>query len=113
MTAGEGEDNVTLPHSIRRCFTRSSPLFLGYRLEDIRFIIIFKIFLKLMSKHQGKGRAFQVHFPNIDIIDKKEAVKNYLDKLANNYFDIEIYWNDPELFLQQLRERWENSRRTV
>ena len=76
MTAGEGEEKATLPHCIRRCFNGSSPLFLGYRLEDISFIIIFKIFLKLMSKLLGKGRAFQVHLPNIDTIDKKNLSKN-------------------------------------
>jgi SIR2-like domain len=99
-------DRYTLPHSIRQNLSNSTLLFVGYRLEDIRFIIVFEGFIKLMSSLQSKSIAVQVQLPSkIESESQKKIIQEYLEKFTESYFKIDIYWGDSESFFQQLRNR--------
>jgi hypothetical protein len=99
-------DRYTLPHSIRQNLPNSTLLFLGYRLEDIRFIIVFQVFIKLMSSLQSKSIAVQVQLPSkIESETQKKTIQEYLEKFTESYFKIDIYWGDSEGFFRELRDR--------
>jgi SIR2-like domain len=99
-------DRYTLPHSIRQNLPNSTLLFVGYRLEDLSFLIVFEGFIKLMSSLESKGIAVQVQLPLEIEPEKKNTIRKYLDKFTESYFKIRIYWGDPDEFLEQLRNRW-------
>jgi hypothetical protein len=99
-------DRYTLPHSIRQNLPNSTLLFVGYRLEDIRFIIVFEGFIKLMSSLQSKSIAVQVQLPSkIESESQKKTIQEYLEKFTESYFKIDIFWGDSETFFRQLRDR--------
>jgi SIR2-like protein len=98
-------DRYTLPHSIRQTLSNSTLLFIGYRLEDLSFLIVFEGFIKLMSSLDSKSIAVQVQMsPKIDP-EKQKDIRKYLDKFTDSCFKIRIYWDDQHEFLQQLRSR--------
>jgi hypothetical protein len=98
-------DRYTLPHSIRQNLSNSTLLFVGYSVEDIRFIIVFQGFIKLMSSLESKSIAVQVQLPPQILPGKKKLIQMYLDKFTDRFFKIRIYWGDPDSFLRQLRSR--------
>lgn len=99
-------DKYTLPTSIRQSLSGSTLLFIGYRLEDLSFLIVFEGFIKLMSSLRNTNIAVQVQIPpRIDPIKEKD-IQNYLSRFTENYFKIRIHWDNPETFLQELRKRW-------
>jgi hypothetical protein len=101
----------TLPHSIRQNLPKSTLLFIGYRLEDLSFLIVFEGFIKLMSSFEmSESIAVQVQMPPNIESEKKNAIQKYLDKFTGSYFKIRIYWGDPDAFLEQLRHRWSKVR---
>jgi hypothetical protein len=99
-------DRYVFPYSIRQNIPKATLLFVGYRLEDITFIIVFEGFIKLMSLLQSRSIAVQVQMPPRIEIEDKENIQKYLNDFTENYFKINIYWGDPNTFLQQLRRRW-------
>jgi len=101
----------TLPHSVRQNLPKSTLMFMGYRLEDVSFLIIFQAFIKLMSLFDmSESIAVQVQLPTNTNLDKKNAIQKYLNEFTGRYFKIRIYWGDPDDFLQQLRKRWSQAR---
>jgi hypothetical protein len=99
-------DRGTLPNSIRQTLTDSTLMFVGYRLEDISFLIVFEGFIKLMSSLESKSIAVQVQMPSEIDEKKKKDIQKYLDKFTESYYKIRIYWGDPDKFLEKLRNRW-------
>jgi hypothetical protein len=99
-------DRYTLPHSIRQTLSNSTLLFIGYRLEDISFLIVFEGFIKLMSPLEGKSIAVQVQMSSKIDPEQKKIIRKYLTKFAGDLFKIRIYWGDPDDFLKELRKRW-------
>lgn len=95
-----------MPHSIRQTLPRSTLLFVGYRLEDISFLIVFQGFIKLMSSLEGKSIAVQVQMSSKIDPQQKKIIREYLKKFADTAFKIRIYWGDPDDFLKELRKRW-------
>jgi SIR2-like domain len=103
-------DKYVFPHSIRQNLSNATLLFVGYRLEDISFIIVFEAFIKLMSSLQSKSIAVQVQMPLEIEPEKRKAIRTYLNEFTESYFKIRIYWGDSNAFLQQLRNRWSNAK---
>jgi hypothetical protein len=99
-------DRYTLPHSIRQTLSSSTLLFIGYKLEDISFLIVFQGFIKLMSSRQPTSVAVQVQLPPEIDPDKKKTIQDYLDKFTESNFKMRIYWGESDMFLEQLRRRW-------
>jgi hypothetical protein len=100
------EDRETLPQSIRKNLPRSTLLFIGYRLEDVSFLILFQGFIKLMSSLEPESFAVQVQLPPNIESEKKSTIQKYLNDFTGKYFQIRIYWGDSDTFLEQLSNGW-------
>jgi hypothetical protein len=95
-----------LPPCIREAFTDSSLLFLGYRIADWDFHVLFRILAEFLKRYQRKHYSVQL-VPGGDVSEsRKEKALEYLD----DYFaelDIRVYWQDCCEFAEELRARWE------
>jgi hypothetical protein len=94
------------PPCIRDAFTDSSLLFLGYRIADWDFHVLFRILAEFLKRYQRQHYSVQL-VPGVDVPEtQKEKAQKYLDQ----YFyklDIHVYWQDCREFAEELRTRWE------
>lgn len=101
-----------IPPVIQRAITGGSLLFLGYRLDEWDFRILFHTLQPFLESSLTKAHV-SVQILPMDDPDKtddqqKEKVINYL----NLYFqklDTRVYWGSCHEFVEELRERWEAS----
>jgi hypothetical protein len=95
-----------LPSRIQKAFTDSSLLFLGYRIADWDFHVLFRIlagYLEISTKR--KHYSVQLVPGNVPEA-KKEKAQEYLDDYFDE-LDIHVYWQDCREFARELRTRWE------
>jgi len=95
-----------LPSRIQKAFTDSSLLFLGYRIADWDFHVLFRIlagYLEISTKR--KHLSVQLVPGNIPEAQKEKA-QEYLDQSFKE-LDIHVYWQDCREFVKELRTRWE------
>jgi hypothetical protein len=101
-----GEDQNLLPPRIKEAFSTSSVLFLGYRLADMNFRVLFRA----LSRFLEEGSA-EVHLSvqlaplsqELKAEDRSRALA-YLTK----YFDrlnIRVYWGTCQQFAKELRQK--------
>jgi hypothetical protein len=97
-------DPQLLPPAIQRTLAGSSCLFIGYRMADWNFRVIFQGLrqsMKLMS-------VAVMLAPAGDSEETKEKARAYLD----HYYaalDMRIYWGTAREFCAELRRRWQES----
>jgi hypothetical protein len=97
-------DHRLLPARIQEALTGASLLFVGYRLADWNFRVIFR---GLVTQMESSLRRISVAVqlpPNAD--DAERAAQKYLTE----YFDdikVRVYWGTAEEFIAELRARWE------
>ena len=89
-----------LPGPIQRALDRSTCLFIGYRLADWNFRVLFQ------------GLRPRLKFLNIAILkpsDDSERAREQRDYLNSYYasMDLQVYWGTAKEFCSELRERWE------
>jgi hypothetical protein len=99
------EQNL-LPPRIQEAFTDSSLLFLGYRIADWDFHVLFRIiagYLEISTRR--KHLSVQLVPGNVSETQKEKALK-YLDRSFDE-LDIKVYWQDCHEFAAELRTRWE------
>lgn len=103
-------DRKILPPYIRQLFTETSLLFVGYRLEDLNFRVIFRslvtyldfsldLELSHVSVQSMRGRE-------IPDEEREKRVRNYLTR----YFQtnrITVFWGPTAEFTGELVSRWE------
>ena len=96
----------SVPPSVLSSLTAKALLFLGYRLDDWDFRVVFQTIWnqggspKLLKGNQHVG----VQFTRESSRFKPEAVQQYLD----SYFgraNISIYWGETRQFLNEIRDR--------
>ncbi len=97
-----GDSNI-FPPVIRKAFSISSLLFIGYNIGDLGFRILFQ---GVVSPYIGPSLAVQLPPGSTP----SRAIE-YLDKYTEHMFKVRVYWGDPSKFCQELRERWENFKR--
>lgn len=95
-----------LPPRIQRSLTEASLLFIGYRLRDINFRVIYR---GLVQKMDGSRRRLsvtvQVRPPDDSAKDSEAAAEKYL----TDYFkDLKVcvFWGTASDFAKELRDRW-------
>jgi hypothetical protein len=100
------EDDL-IPRRIRRALTDASLLFLGYRIADWDFRVLFRALVTYLTKSisrshvsvqiapDGKGGAIQ-----------QSKVQEYLDKYYGE-LKIKVYWGTCQEFTAELRRRWD------
>jgi hypothetical protein len=99
------KDKKLLPPRIQEAFTGTSLLFLGYRIADWDFRVLFRILAEYLEKSISRTHVY-VQLVTEDLPEvQKENVQRYLDR----YFaklDIQVYWQDCREFAAELRKRW-------
>ena len=95
-----------LPHQIKRALAGTSLLFIGYRLSDWNFRVIFR---SLITSTEPSLRRISVTVqlpPSTgatkDIADlERQYLRNYFEKI-----DVKVFWGTAREFAQQLKARW-------
>ena len=99
------EQNL-LPPRIQEAFTGTTLLFLGYRIADWDFKVLFRILAGYLERSISRTHiSVQLVPGNVSEAQKKEA-QVYLDQ----YFEglhIQVYWQDCREFAAELKTRWE------
>jgi CHAT domain/SIR2-like domain len=94
-----------IPPVVRRALTDSALLFLGFRMDDWNFRVLFRSIVR----QQGSGRrkryahvAVQID-PEEGQIQEPELARRYLER----YFgaDFSLFWGSSDQFLQELQQR--------
>ena len=104
------DEKLLLPSVIRRSLVTSSLLFIGYKMEDIKFN---SIFLSILNY---KGIRY---LPNIVIFDPLETVSNnkiekaneFLEKYTKKIFNAYVILDNVSEFSEVLRIKWEEFKR--
>jgi len=95
-----------LPAVIQEAVTGTSLLFIGYRLADLNFRVLFR---GLVNSMEGSLRRINVavQLPPGEVpASERPNAQAYLDQ----YFDkvqVRVFWDTAEEFARQLRTRWE------
>ena len=93
-------DQTLLPLRIQRALTGASLLFIGYRLADWSFRVIFR---GLVSSMEASLRRISVA---VQLSPEDQNVQNYLADYFGN-INVKVYWGTAREFSAELRERWE------
>jgi SIR2-like domain len=103
---------LRIPPRIQKAFTRTSLLFLGYRLTDLEFRVLLRTLAgSLRISMAGSHVSAQViHVGNGPQTDKQIAqlakTQEYLSRYCGK-FDITTYWGTTHDFLAELKRRWD------
>ncbi len=93
-----------LPSRIQRALTDASLLFIGYRLQDINFRVIYRGLVQSMDGSQRRLNV-TVQLPPSEGGRTSEAAQEYL----THYFgslNVRVYWGTATQFAKELSERW-------
>jgi hypothetical protein len=100
-------DSDLIPARVRRAMTATSLLFLGYRLADWDFRVLFRGIVSYVEKALQRVHVAVQLVPGRGEINEEqlEKAQEYLVK----YFDdlrIRVYWGTCQEFVTELRHRW-------
>jgi hypothetical protein len=102
------EDKELLPSCIRKAMTSSSLLFLGYKIADWDFRVLFRRIIGYLEKSIGRNHISIQIAPEHEGISKEqqEKVQKYLEShYARD--EVSVYWYSCQDFAAELRRRWE------
>jgi hypothetical protein len=100
LAAMVGNSNL-LPLSVRQALSTKTPLFIGYRVADWNFRVLFQ---SLLPRLQTQGFAV-IYAPS----DPEKGAKQraYFERYYSA-LDLHIYWGTATEFSTELLERWKN-----
>jgi hypothetical protein len=101
-------DQLLLPPRIQRALTGASLLFIGYRIADWNFRVLFRSLVGYLEKALYRGHVSVQIFPLGDevLTAKKEKALEYLDKYFSK-LETRVYWGTSQEFTAELGQRWE------
>jgi hypothetical protein len=99
-----------LPKQIRQLLASTSLLFIGYRLADMNFRIIFRGIMNFLGSQFLLPNVAVMRTPHDVPEDKYELAQEYLKEYTKNMFKVDIYWGDASVFSEDLRKRWNEFR---
>jgi hypothetical protein len=102
------KDQELLPARIQRALTGASLLFMGYRIADWDFRVLFRSLVGYLERSIGRAHI------SVQLVpvgrqapeEQKAKAQEYLDR----YFEelkIRVYWGTCREFAAELRKRWE------
>jgi hypothetical protein len=100
LAAMVGNSNL-LPLPIRQALITKTPLFIGYRVADWNFRVLFQ---SLLPRLQTQG--FAVIYPPSDP-DRAAKQRAYFERYYGA-LDLHVYWGTAIEFSTELRQRWKN-----
>jgi len=103
---GVTRNNDLIPKAVRGALNNSALLFLGYRLDDWSFRVVFR---SLMTR---EGHGLLADFKHVAVqVDLEEgspqdpeSARKFLDKYFEG-LDVDIFWGTVDDFVQQLKAR--------
>ena len=100
-------DQDLIPPRIQRAFTGSSLLFIGYRLADWDFRVLFRSLVSYLEKSIAKTHVSVQLVPMGEEVSqkKKESAQEYLDKYFGE-LKVRVFWGTCEEFATELSKRW-------
>jgi len=101
-------DPELLPPRIQEALTGASLLFIGYRLADWSFRVLFR---GLVASMERSLRRISVTVQLLPVpSDASESMRQQVAKYLGDYFnkmDVRVYWGTAREFSAELRKRWE------
>jgi hypothetical protein len=100
-------DQLMLPARVQRALTGASLLFIGYRIADWNFRVLFRSLVGYLENSITRGHVSVQIFPLGDEAsdDKKARAWDYLDKYFKK-LQTRVYWGTSREFMTELRDRW-------
>jgi hypothetical protein len=98
--------NKLMPDMVGSALLKSSLLFLGFRLTDLRFRVLFRLMMSLGGRKLLRRNchvAVQID-PDLQTMADVEGAKAYLAKYFGDEARIDIYWGSSEDLLVALRD---------
>jgi hypothetical protein len=101
-------DPLMIPPRIQQSLTGASLLFIGYRIADWNFRVLFRSLVSYLEKALVRGHVSVQIFPMGDEVAdlKRGKALEYLDKYFSK-LETRVYWGTSKQFTAELRERWE------
>lgn len=93
-------DSNLIPLPIQASLATSSCLFIGYRLADWNFRVLFQ-----SLRASLKSMNVAVLLPPGDSAENRKRAKDYLNRYYKS-LDLRIYWGTARDFCRELRQRW-------
>jgi hypothetical protein len=90
-----------LPEAIRDALERGACLFIGYRLADWNFRLLFE------SLRGLKQRGVAVLLPPGSTDEEKAQAQDYLANYYKTILDVRVFWGTATEFCSELAKRWE------
>jgi hypothetical protein len=96
---------VPIPVDLVKAWREKSLLFLGYRLNDWSFRLLYRSILNEERRENRKYKSVAVQLQPTEENLRPENARKYLERyFPNDKFN--IYWGKPEEFLQDLWVKW-------
>jgi hypothetical protein len=100
---------ASIPHQVLDALVDASLLFVGFRIDDWDFRVLFRAILSL----EGSGKlqdyphwAIQLDPEASSQLDPRQ-VRSYIERYFGRGVPLTIYWGNTATFLRQLAEAWE------
>jgi hypothetical protein len=102
-------DKDLLPHQIRRAFSNTTLLFVGYSLRDWDFRVLHR---GIVMATEAALRRFSVTVQvQDDDLPNPEEARTYLNSYFGN-MNVRVFWGTAQEFMATLWERWEQRARS-
>lgn len=102
------KDPKAIPRRIEKALAGNALLFIGYRLADWSFRVLFRGLISSLERSLGRIRITVQLVPEPD--QSRAITREQVQKYLEDYFakdDIVVYWGKARDFARELRERWE------
>jgi hypothetical protein len=101
------KDARLLPPRIQEAMAGASLLFVGYRIADWNFRVLFRSLVSYLEVSQQRKHVSVQVLPLGDAADNQRKLKalNYLDKYYKE-LKTRVYWGTGREFMAELKERW-------
>ena len=100
-----------MPKKIRGSLLQNSLLFLGFRLDDIRFRVLFRLIMTMQGTETLRNYSHvgvQINPDEHSLADVERArkyVESYFQEGKGGAPPISIYWGTAEDFLKELKQK--------
>ncbi|OHB67833.1 MAG: hypothetical protein A2Y77_01850 [Planctomycetes bacterium RBG_13_62_9] len=108
VNTSKDQDQDIIPARIARAFRETSLLFLGYKLADWDFRVLFRSLVAYMDKSVSNVHL-SVQLVPVDAkasLGERTRVRDYLDRYFGEH-KIKVYWGTCREFVTELRRNWE------
>ena len=103
---GATRDKDLIPPKVRRSFADSSLMFLGFRLDEWDFRVLYRSILSQEGNLRARHTNVAVQIdPEEGRITDPDRAREYLERYFQTS-EITIYWGSTESFVKELHDQW-------